>query len=91
MILLDIGLPKLDGHQACGRIRAQPRGARVAIIAVTGWGQENDRTRSEQTGFDAHMVKPVDPETLLALVDDLCDSKSSVPGTHGHPPAIGRH
>ena len=62
VMLLDIGLPKLNGYEACRRIREQPWGKDVVMIAVTGWGQEEDRRRSHEAGFDHHMVKPVDPQ-----------------------------
>ena len=60
LILLDIGLPKLNGFDACRRIREQPWGTGILIVAVTGWGQEDDIRRSREAGFDQHMVKPVD-------------------------------
>ena len=61
VILLDIGLPKLNGYEACRRIREQPWGKDMVLVALTGWGQEEDRRRSEEAGFNHHMVKPVDP------------------------------
>jgi CheY-like chemotaxis protein len=66
--LFDIGLPKLNGYEACQRIRKQPWGKGVVLIAVTGWGQEDDRRRSQEAGFDYHMVKPVDPQALMKLL-----------------------
>ena len=60
VMLLDIGLPKLNGYEACRRIREQPWGKDMVLIALTGWGQEEDRRRSQEAGFDHHMVKPVD-------------------------------
>ena len=68
VVLLDIGLPKLDGHEVCRRIRAEPWGRDVTLIAVSGWGQDDDRRRSCEAGFDHHMVKPVDYHTLLKLL-----------------------
>ncbi len=68
VILLDIGLPKLNGFEACRRIRALPSGDRVLIVAVTGWGQEADRAKAREAGFDDHMVKPVDPRALIRVV-----------------------
>ena len=67
-MLLDIGLPKLNGYEACRRIREQPWGKDVMIVAVTGWGQEKYRERSTEAGFDRHVVKPVDPDTLRSLL-----------------------
>jgi PAS domain S-box-containing protein len=71
LVLLDIGLPDTSGEEVCRRIRAYPWGAAVVIVAVTGWGQEHDRYRSALAGFDQHLVKPVDPDVLVALTRDL--------------------
>jgi CheY-like chemotaxis protein/two-component sensor histidine kinase len=69
--LLDIGMPKLNGYEACRRIRAQPGGAAMTVIAVTGWGQADDHRKSQEAGFDQHLVKPVDPAELLDLIATL--------------------
>jgi CheY-like chemotaxis protein len=69
--LLDIGLPKLNGYEACSRIREQPWGKGMVLIALTGWGQEEDVRRSHEAGFDHHMVKPVDPAALMKLLAEL--------------------
>jgi PAS domain S-box-containing protein len=69
LILLDIGMPRLNGYEACRRIRGKPSGKNAVIIALTGWGQEDDKARSREAGFDGHLVKPVEPaafEELLA-------------------------
>ncbi len=71
VILLDIGLPKLTGYEACRRIRQQPDGKRSVIIAQTGWGKDEDRQRTHEAGFDHHMVKPVDPTSLMKLLAGL--------------------
>lgn len=76
VVLLDIGLPKLNGHEVCRRIREEPWGRDVAIIALTGWGQDEDRRRSEEAGFDGHLVKPIDYEALVQLLDGL-DERSA--------------
>jgi PAS domain S-box-containing protein len=71
IVLLDIGLPKLNGYEAARHIRAQPWGGHMALIALTGWGQEEDKRRSLEAGFDHHLTKPVVPaalEKLLALI-----------------------
>lgn len=68
VILLDIGLPKLNGYEACRRIREQPRDKKLVIIAQTGWGQEGDRQHTYDAGFDHYLVKPVDPGTLMRLL-----------------------
>ena len=71
VVLLDIGLPKLNGYEACRRIREQSWGEGVMLIAVTGWGQDEDRRRSQEAGFDHHMVKPVDPQDLMKMLAGL--------------------
>ena len=68
VVLLDIGLPILNGYDACRQIRAQPGGARILLIALTGWGQDEDRRKSKEAGFDAHLVKPVDHDELMKLL-----------------------
>jgi CheY-like chemotaxis protein len=69
VVLLDIGLPKLSGHDVCRYVRQQPWGKDILMIALTGWGQEEDRRKSEQAGFDGHLVKPVDYEKLMELLN----------------------
>jgi signal transduction histidine kinase len=68
VMLLDIGLPRLNGYDAARRIREQPWGRSMLLIAMTGWGQEADRQRSRQAGFDHHLVKPVDHDVLERLL-----------------------
>ncbi len=68
VVLLDIGMPVLDGHAVCRRIRAEPWGAAMLLIAQTGWGQDSDRRESEAAGFDHHLVKPLDLAALLELL-----------------------
>ena len=68
LMLLDIGLPRMDGHEVCRRIREQPWGRDIVLVAVTGWGQEEDRRRSLESGFDHHLVKPVNPADLEKLL-----------------------
>ncbi len=66
--LVDIGLPGMSGYEVASRLRAQPRLCHVLLVAQTGWGQEEDRQRSQKAGFDYHLVKPVDPETLYEIL-----------------------
>jgi signal transduction histidine kinase len=69
--LLDIGMPKLDGYEVARRIRAQPWGRRITLVALTGWGQDSDRRRSGEAGFDSHLVKPLDLDKLMELLGRL--------------------
>jgi len=69
-ILLDLGMPGVDGYEACRRIRSTPAGKNMRVIAVTGWGQEEDRRKAVLAGFDMHLVKPVNPDALAELLHD---------------------
>jgi CheY-like chemotaxis protein len=71
VMLLDIGLPTLDGYELARRLRQAPETASATLIALTGYGREEDRRRSHQAGFDHHLVKPVDPESLSSLLSSL--------------------
>jgi CheY-like chemotaxis protein len=71
LILLDIGMPKLNGYDTCRRIRAQPWGKNAVIVALTGWGQDEDKRRSQEAGFNLHMVKPVEPAAVEKLLAQL--------------------
>ncbi|HET8699943.1 MAG TPA: ATP-binding protein, partial [Gammaproteobacteria bacterium] len=73
--LLDIGLPKMSGHDVARQIRERPWGKHIALIAVTGWGQDEDRRKSREAGFDAHLVKPVDRDALSELLHSLDDQR----------------
>jgi len=77
VILLDIGIPKVNGYDVCRNIREQEWGKDVLMIALTGWGQQEDRAKSMQAGFNAHLVKPVDYDALLKLL-----ALRSDPGEH---------
>ncbi len=74
VVLLDIGLPKLNGYEVAQRIREQAWGKAMFLIAVTGWGQEEDRRRSTEVGLDVHMVKPVEPAALERLLATLAQN-----------------
>ena len=71
VVLLDIGLPTLNGYEVCRRIRDEPWGKEMVLIALTGWGQDEDRRKSHEAGFDGHLVKPVNYPALMALLDSL--------------------
>jgi CheY-like chemotaxis protein len=66
---LDIGMPGLSGYEVAQAVRAEPWGRDVTLIAVTGWGQPDDRTRARTAGFDRHLIKPIDPAEVDRLLD----------------------
>ncbi len=68
LVMLDIGMPKLNGYETARRIRQQPWGRGMKLVALTGWGQDEDRRKSEEAGFNSHMVKPIDPTALDQLL-----------------------
>jgi CheY-like chemotaxis protein len=68
VVFLDIGLPGMDGYETCRRIRRQPSEQHIVIVAVTGWGQSQDKQRALDAGFDAHLTKPVDPTELARVL-----------------------
>jgi CheY-like chemotaxis protein len=76
LILLDIGLPGMSGHEVAREIRQTPWGGTTTIIAVSGWGEEADKQRSREAGFDHHVVKPLDYEAVQRLL-------TTVEGGHG--------
>ena len=71
VVLLDIGLPRVDGYEVCRRIRQQPWGKRLVIVALTGWGQEEDRQKSREAGFNTHLIKPVDEHVIANVLASL--------------------
>jgi CheY-like chemotaxis protein len=71
VVLLDIGLPKIDGHEVAQRIRQETWGRQMCLIAVTGWSDETDRARSRAAGFDHHLVKPLDTGHLAQLLGSV--------------------
>jgi CheY-like chemotaxis protein len=68
VVLLDLGMPGMDGFELAQRIRALPGGSNVLLVALTGWGQDQDRRRTAEAGFDEHLTKPVDTGRLAALL-----------------------
>jgi CheY-like chemotaxis protein len=81
VILLDIGMPKLNGYEAARCIRQQPWGRAMTLAALTGWGQDDDKRRAEEAGFDRHFTKPVDRATLDRLLAERCVVRGEfVPG-----------
>jgi two-component system CheB/CheR fusion protein len=70
-VFLDIGLPGMDGYEVAERLRGLPEAKHAVLIAITGYGQEDDRRRSRRAGIDHHLVKPVAPDALRSLIDSL--------------------
>jgi len=70
IVLLDIGLPGVDGYEACRRLRKQ-YGNSLKMVAITGWGQEDDKRRASEAGFDAHLTKPADPLAVERLLSEF--------------------
>jgi len=81
VIVLDIGMPGMDGHEVARRVRQLPGGGNTMLIALTGWGQEEDRRRSQAAGFDHHLVKPADIGALQALLAALDEAQKDRVGT----------
>ena len=79
---MDVGMPRLNGYEATRRIRAEPWARDVFIIALTGWGQEDDRARSHEAGCDGHLVKPVN-------LPDLEDLLARLKAARGGPADVG--
>ena len=71
VVLMDIGMPKMNGYEAAQHIRQQPWGEKMILVALTGWGQEEDKLRTKEAGFDHHLVKPADPSELRRLLQEL--------------------
>jgi CheY-like chemotaxis protein len=71
VVFLDIGMPLLDGHETAKLIRQQPWGRQMVLVALTGWGQSEDRRRSKDAGFNHHLVKPADPTVVAKLLASL--------------------
>jgi CheY-like chemotaxis protein len=68
IVLLDIGLPGMNGYEVARQMRSDPFLANVALVAQTGWGQEEDKQRARDAGFDHHLIKPVNPTALYGLL-----------------------
>ena len=69
LVIMDIGMPVMNGYEAAKIFRQKPWGQSMVIVALTGWGQDEDRNRTREAGFDYHLVKPVDPAALQKLLD----------------------
>jgi CheY-like chemotaxis protein len=74
-VLLDIGMPHLNGYEVARALRQEPWGAGITLFALTGWGQESDRQKAMDAGFDLHLTKPLDPATLESLMRSPLDAR----------------
>ncbi len=72
---LDIGLPGMDGYEVCRQVLANPSRRGTTLVALTGWGAEEDRRRTRNTGFAFHQVKPVDPDEVAALLREASERR----------------
>jgi two-component system CheB/CheR fusion protein len=78
VVLMDIGLPGMDGYEVAKMLRRQEGCDKVMLVAMTGYGQDEDRRRAQEAGFDRHLVKPVDPDVLQELLAN-CESLTRAP------------
>ncbi len=85
IVFLDIGMPGMDGYETCRRIRQQPSPRPILVVAVTGWGQSQDKQRARDAGFDAHLTKPVDPAALANLLAGRAFGGQLGPATYDQP------
>lgn len=84
LVLLDIGMPRLNGYEACRAIRALGSASLLQMWAITGWGQEQDMRWAREAGFDHHLVKPVSPDTLIGMLADLAPARAAAGHAPGH-------
>ena len=70
-LVLDLGMPGMDGFEVARRVRALPGGDRIALVALSGWGQDKDRERTAAAGFDVHLLKPVDVDRIVSVLRGL--------------------
>ncbi|HVE89610.1 MAG TPA: ATP-binding protein [Burkholderiaceae bacterium] len=89
VVLLDIGMPRMNGYEVASQLRAQPWGKQVILVAVTGWGQDEDSQRAHKAGFDCHMVKPIDPGSLTTTLAGLSAERADRDGANAMHEAAG--
>ena len=77
VVFMDLGMPIMDGYEACQHMRGSPWGQRARIVAVSGWGQEGDRERSRMSGFDEHIVKPIERHTLQRVIQSVAAERAA--------------
>jgi CheY-like chemotaxis protein len=81
VVFLDIGLPDIDGYEVCRRIRILPHGTKAALIALTGWGSEDDKRKAREAGFDAHLTKPVELSQVEDFINPANDANTPLRAT----------
>ncbi len=86
VVILDVGMPGLDGYETARRIRLEAWGVRTVLVALTGWGQEQDRQRAAAAGFDEHLTKPVDPNRLYEILLERLEQQRGHAAQHGAAP-----
>ena len=74
VVFCDLGLPGMSGYEVAQALRELPHGRELVLVALTGYGQPSDRERTAQAGFDAHLVKPVDPAVIESFLDDYAET-----------------
>ncbi len=79
VVLMDLGMPRMNGYEAAAHLRLQPWGRDIRLVALSGWGQESDKERTAAAGFDAHLVKPADADTLRRMLAEASDSPAPRP------------
>ncbi|HWN47855.1 MAG TPA: response regulator, partial [Steroidobacteraceae bacterium] len=79
--IIDIGMPGMSGHEVARRMRLEAWGRNAVLIALTGWGQEQDKQAAKAAGFDEHMTKPVNLDDVERILDDLLSEAPAEPGT----------
>jgi CheY-like chemotaxis protein len=84
-VLLDIGMPGMSGYETARRIRLEAWGRHTVIIAVTGWGQDEDKRKAQAVGIDHHLTKPVDPDELDRLLGAIVDAAATAAETSAAP------
>ncbi len=80
IILMDLGMPRMNGYEAARHIRQETWGTRIILVALTGWGADDDRRKTQDAGFDRHLVKPVEPNALMQLLAELQYTLGATPG-----------
>jgi PAS domain S-box-containing protein len=83
VVLMDLGMPRLNGYDAARAIRSEPWGDEIVLVALTGWGQEDDKRRTAEAGFNAHLTKPVDHAAFEELLGTLSDGPAGRPAVKG--------